>query len=139
MLNFHSSTEVYKAKNYIPDQTNCPSYPDCSAPLCPLDTQSINKSIWYNDEPICCRRNPPHWIKTQIKIKKAKAPNNRYFTLAMLKAVNRVQKGISGISPDQPLNNCKEVERTWIRERLDRKPKIDTAMANSIACKTCNR
>ncbi len=114
--------------------TNCPSYQKCSAPICPLDSTTIDKAIWFPSEDICHIRNTLQWVKTQRKISKVKAPTDRYFTLAMLESINRVQKGISGISPEQNTNKLKEVERTWITSRQHQnKLKKAIGVPNSIA------
>ena len=31
----------------------CPSFERCSAPLCPLDAESVAHGIWYPDEAVC--------------------------------------------------------------------------------------
>lgn len=70
---------------------SCPSYPVCSAPLCPLDEQSLKNGIWYPDEPICNNRlQKPEWIRIQRRIaRKAKIRTN-YFTLEDLQVIKRV-------------------------------------------------
>ena len=98
---------------------DCPKFDDCSAPLCPLQQNTVDGGIWYPDEEICKRRNFQNldWIRKQKAIIKAKAPNDRYFTVEMLKAIKQVRKGIEGIDPDQPLEQGQEAERKWIAEK----------------------
>ena len=55
-------------------------FESCSAPICPLDEQSMKKSIWYPDEDICHKRLGLQWIKIQRRIKKKAKNKDRYFT-----------------------------------------------------------
>lgn len=98
---------------------NCPKFEDCSAPICPLQQNTIDGNIWYPDEDICIakRFQTLPWIKKQKAIAKINAPNDRYFTMEMLEAVRQVRKGIEGINPDQPLEQARAAERTWIKEK----------------------
>ena len=74
------------------------TFEDCKAPICPLDEQSMKKSIWYPDEDICHKRLGLQEIKIQKRIsRKAKNPD-RYFTWKDLK-VARVQNP-RGHNPD---------------------------------------
>jgi len=58
----------------------CPSYEGCSAPICPLDPQSLELGIWLPDEPICRSKKygTAKWIKRQRKIAE-KAKNRDFF------------------------------------------------------------
>ena len=97
---------------------DCPKFDDCSAPLCPLQQNTMDGGIWYPDEEICRRRdfqNLP-WISKQKAIVKAKAPSDRYFTVQMLEAIKQVRKGIEGIDPDQPLEEALKAEKKWVLE-----------------------
>jgi len=101
-------------------QVDCPQFEmGCSAPLCPLDEDSIENRIWYPDEEVCHRRDTPDWVRKQKAIAKVKAPSNKYFTAEMLEAIKQVRKGIGGINPDQPLGQAKEAERKWIVEKKE--------------------
>jgi len=95
---------------------DCPKFEDCSAPICPFLQSTLDGGIWYPDEEICKAKKfwGLDWIKKQKAISKARAPNDRYFTVEMIKAINRVQKGIAGIDPDQPLEEAEKAERNWI-------------------------
>jgi len=98
------------------NKVDCPKFDNCSAPLCPLQENTVEGGIYYPGEEICKRRDFQSlpWIRKQKAIVKAKAPNDRYFTVAMLRAVTRVQKGIEGINSDQPLRQAEEAEETWV-------------------------
>jgi len=81
--------------------TDCKSFIKCSAPICPLDQESLKNCIWYSDEDICNRSPSPLWIKQQKKIvKKCKNPDS-YFTFEMLNRNFIVGKGIEGLDPDK--------------------------------------
>jgi len=96
-------------------QVDCLQFEEgCSAPLCPLDEDSIKDGIWYPDEEVCHRRGAPYWVKRQKAIVKVKALSDKYFTVEMLEAIRQVRKGIEGINPDQPLEQAEEAEGIWI-------------------------
>ena len=99
---------------------DCPSYELCSAPLCPLNEDSLREAVWYPDEDVCrkwhigrqCR-----WVRVQRKIARLPDPERRgYFTHAMLDAVGKVSKGINGIDVDKR-GDKDEQEATWIAKR----------------------
>lgn len=98
------------------NQIDCPHFDNCSAPLCPLQPDTVDGSIWYPDEEICNRKDfqSLDWIANQKAIVKAKAPADKYFSASMLQFIRQVRKGIEGINPDQPLKQAKEAERKWI-------------------------
>lgn len=79
----------------------CKQYERCSAPLCPMDENSL-KCVWYPDEASCISAAHANlqWIKAQRKIVKAAAPANRYFTFEMLKTNCIIRKGIIGLDPN---------------------------------------
>jgi len=100
------------------EHINCPKFEGCSAALCPL-ADNLRDLIWYPDEDICIARKFQilPWVKKQKTIAKAKAPEDRYFTVEMLGAIKQVRKGIEGVSPDQPLEQAEIAERKWIMEK----------------------
>lgn len=104
----------------IENKEECPKFIDgCSAPLCPVDTDSVEGGIWYSDGEICRRRDFQNldWIKRQRQIAKLKVTKDKYFTVPMLQAIKQVRKGIQGINPDQLLEETKKAERKWIAEK----------------------
>lgn len=87
----------------------------CSAPLCPLDEQSLARGIWYCDEDICRARQFARvpWVRTQKKMAKVKASDEFFFTVAMLNSIGRVSKGLKGANPDA----SPDAERQWLEGR----------------------
>jgi hypothetical protein len=77
----------------------CGLYETCTAPLCPLDQDSL-KGIWYPDEEICRSRTHGSlpWIRAQRKIARAEASG--YFNLVILKSIRTIRKGITGLDPN---------------------------------------
>ena len=72
---------------------------------------------------------------------KAKAPSDKFFSVPMLQAVTRIQKGIAGIEPAQPLTEAKKEEQKWILA-FQKRAKLQThkpkRQRNSIAKKRNN-
>lgn len=81
----------------------CNHYETCSAPLCPLDKESLEDGLWFPEEEICRNREfgKLQWVKMQKKIVK-KANPDFYFTFEMLNRNFMVKKNIEGIDPDKP-------------------------------------
>ena len=84
----------------------CKFYENCSAPLCPLDS---GNHVWFPDEGIC--RNKLDWVKNQKKIAKKAKDREGYYTIDMLKQIQRVTAGIVGADPDRVNDDV------WIRGR----------------------
>ncbi len=82
----------------------CRKYESCSAPLCPLDEQSLDYGIWYPDEEVCTTQAHAGltWIKAQKKIVKAGAGHSQYYKFEMLNRGCIIRKGIAGLDPDKP-------------------------------------
>ena len=93
----------------------CPGYQRCSAPLCPLDEDSLRQGIWYPDEEICKSRQHSSalWIKAQKKIARKARRRDRYFTYEMLARNCIITPGIRGLDPDRPRQAQLEV---WLRK-----------------------
>jgi len=100
----------------------CPKYRTCSAPLCPLDKESLQKGIWYPDEAICNneRFKDLRWIKIQREIKKKATHPDRCFTYEMLVKIRTVRKSIRGLDPAKPrgAKNTPYFELNQIEEKL---------------------
>lgn len=96
-------------------EKQCPRYPRCDAPLCPLD-QDIGKGMWFAEEPICPRRQfgQLDMIKTQRKIKKRAGNRSHYFTVEMCTRHCRIRKGIKGLSPSLPRDNEPQRVKRWL-------------------------
>lgn len=103
------------------NELNCPKFEDCSAPLCPLEKNSLKNGVWYADEEICRRKDFQglDWIKRQRAITRLGASPDRYWTIGMLKVIRQVRRGIEGIDPDQPLKQAKEMEEKWTVEKKE--------------------
>ena len=58
----------------------------CSAPLCPMDKDSLRKGIWYTDEEVChCEKYLElRWVKRQLELKAQKAGIDIKYTKCML-------------------------------------------------------
>ena len=73
------------------DATSCSMYEGCSAPICPMDKQSLELAIWMPDEPICGKRGlKVKWLRIQKRIARKAKDTSRYFSLADFQ-VKRVQ------------------------------------------------
>ncbi|MGD1118112.1 MAG: hypothetical protein ABR886_01330 [Dehalococcoidales bacterium] len=83
------------------NNSDCPSFEGCKAPLCPMDDSFKNGAIWYANEDICgaLKYRKDKWRVNQRKIAKlnSKYPVTGYFDIDMLKIVKRVGKGIRGL------------------------------------------
>ena len=98
------------------ERDNCKYAEYCSAPLCPLDRESLKHGIWYPDEEICRLKNSPKWIKNQKKIVKVGAPTNYYFDYQMLNTLKAIRKGIKGKDPDASVKDIQKRDEKIERE-----------------------
>jgi len=74
-------------------------FESCSAPICPLDEQSLKKGIWYPGEEICHKRLGLQWIKIQRRIAKKVKNKDRYFTYKDFQSAKRIRNP-RGHNPD---------------------------------------
>lgn len=95
---------------------SCPNFDSCEALLCPADLKEASQVTWFLDEPVCSRRQPPSWVRTQRKVAKkvGKLTEDEIFergcfSLAMLLHIKAVTKTVQGIPPDHP-----EQETAWL-------------------------
>ena len=98
----------------------CHRFNSCSAPLCPLDPQSLEFGIWFPTEDVCARRfadGTPRWVKLQRRIQRkvGRTYEIGYFTHKMLEVCGKVGAGIRGINPES-LNQDKRIA-AWISAR----------------------
>lgn len=100
----------------------CPRAQNCSAPLCPLDIESLENGMWFSTEEICKFQevNKIQFVKTQRKIAKRtknKNPDNvGFFTYKMLNRNIRVYSSIKGLNPDsQEETQFQRIER-WSKK-----------------------
>ncbi len=83
----------------MPSET-CPSYEGCSAPLCPLDKNSLKNGLWFPDEPICSNLSErTDWIRKQRRVARKAKDTTRYFTFRDLSKMQRISKP-RGHNPD---------------------------------------
>jgi len=99
---------------------DCPYFRKCSAPLCPLDPESLEHGIWYPFEQVCRRRSAPEWVKVQKKIKRKTKNVNRYFTFEMLNRNCVISKGIVGLNPDSRDDEEKQLKK-WFKNHPPKK------------------
>lgn len=79
----------------------CSSFGGCSAPLCPIDSSGDRGATWFADEPLCRKRSPPRWVRTQKKIAKLRlGPKAGCWTVATLSEIKAVRRGIRGLQPE---------------------------------------
>jgi len=99
----------------------CPSFSNCSAPICLLDPTKEN-CIWLPDEEICKKNFPPKWVKNQKKIQKRGKDSNNYYTFKMLKRNCVIAKGITGIIPEGIGRSSLEIrEKNWLKKHPAKK------------------
>jgi len=98
----------------------------CSAPICPLDIESLENGRWFPIEEICKFQevNKVQFVKTQRKIArktKNRDPNDvGFFTYKMLNRNIRIYGSIKGLNPDNP----KETELQRIEKWSKKHPPI---------------
>ncbi|MDR2943068.1 MAG: hypothetical protein LBV17_10795 [Treponema sp.] len=103
--------------------TNCKYLEGCSAPICPRDTEAA-QTVWFADEPVCCLKDSPEWVKRQRKIAKTGVSATAgCFTLSMLEKRYIIGKKITGIEPDATNAERKIAEENWLYRHPPVKPK----------------
>lgn len=107
---------------------DCSKYDTCSAPLCPLDEETLSYGIWYPDEEICTKHAEP-WIKTQKKIAKKAKDIYHYFTLQMLQRNCVIAKNIDGLDPDKP--RADQLKK-WLKTHPSKRVLTDEERANRM-------
>lgn len=92
----------------------CDHFNTCSAPLCPLDNESMEHGIWYSDEEVCkvLRFARLMWIRNQKKIQRKSKDDSTYYTVEMINRKIIIRGGVMGINPNR--DNTKELEQKWI-------------------------
>lgn len=86
----------------IKSKENCNSYRGCVAPMCPLD-ERLENLIWYPSEPVCNARGleDANWRRIQRRINRVADMTDGYFTVADLRKIKAVRKGIKGRNPER--------------------------------------
>jgi hypothetical protein len=108
----------------------CPHFDTCSAPLCPLDGQSLEHGSWFGDEEVCVRRDlHAPWIARQRKI--ARTTDHSFvagsFTHRMLLRDFIVRRGLTGLDPDKGPSDRTEAD--WMKAHRERRPLSDEERA----------
>jgi len=82
------------------ENSGCPSFEGCKAPLCPMDDSFKNGAIWYGGENVCgsLKFRREHWYRIQKRIKKLSIDYKvvGYFDHEILNEIKIVRKGIHG-------------------------------------------
>lgn len=93
---------------------DCYRYEDCSAPICPMDAESLKYCSWFPDEDICKKQPLPGWVKKQRKLSRKMNFENGCFTYKMLNHGCKFYPGTKGINPDK--GPAHEQEEGWIKD-----------------------
>ena len=97
---------------------NCSRFNYFSANLCPLDRRRYER-VWYPDEDYCHRTDiRPDWVNIQMRVKRIVKDKEKFFTVTMLEAIDKVYKGLKGIDPES-----KETPDQWIKKWKDKRKK----------------
>lgn len=89
---------------------DCRYFDTCSAPLCPLDVESLECGLWYPEEDVC-RKSGIDWIRKQRRIKNKTNSPDKYFTHKML--IHNCRISTCGINP---ANDRHKEEKKWISD-----------------------
>ena len=90
---------------------DCLNWKECGVPICPKDSRSTDKSVWFPGEAVCpLRRGIPTWVRIQRRLAKAlKLPvtdNEKvrheygFFSAKMLQCIHKVTDATRGANPD---------------------------------------
>lgn len=95
----------------------CPRFEDCSAPICPMDEQSIKSSNWYPDEDICVVRSFSSlpWVARQRKLQRKVRNRDFFFTHKMLCRNCKVTVATEGIDPDHDYDDLDRDVKKWLQ------------------------
>jgi len=104
--------------------TQCSHFDECSAPICPLDGESIKHAVWYPNEEIC--RSNIHgrllWVKKQRKISRKVRNKDFYFTHEMLCRNCRITAATEGLDPDKTDFNDRQAVKKWLDRHPEKRP-----------------
>ena len=82
-------------------KSKCRYYETCSAPLCPLDQQSLDHGAWFPDEEICRVQPGPAFVKRQKALARKLDFEAGCFTVRMLERRCKATQSLSGLDPDK--------------------------------------
>ena len=109
------------------EMKDCTCRESCSAPLCPLDQESLENGIWYPGEDICTKRGV-EFTARQRRIARTAAGSflQTCFTASMLKHKFAISKGLRGLNPE---TRSPETEKKWFEKHKGRAPLSDEKKA----------
>ena len=101
----------------------CKRFDRCSAPLCPLDEESLGSGIFYPNEEVCqlqafCKLD---WIRNQRKIAKKSRNVDFYFTHRMLEQNCVIGRGIEGLDPDHDISERERDVARWLKQHPEKR------------------
>ena len=93
-------------------KADCTYFDGCSAPICPIDAESVEYCAWFPDEEICRKIGGPEWVLRQKKIaRKADYSFERgCFTVRML--AQKCRMPANGLNPNN--GEPHDLEDEWI-------------------------
>lgn len=115
------------------NEEQCSLFEGCDAPLCPLQENTLESGLWYADEGICRARKFQSlpWIKKQKRIAKlGLTPDDGFFTVRMLTAIQVVTKNLRGADPDDFQSEAK-----WLKQRAEKRATVSQKRGNRKASK----
>jgi hypothetical protein len=126
-------------KNEFDVKEKCKYCNECNAPICPLDAESLNNSLWYSDEDICKVKkfNTLFWVSRQKKIKFLSITPDTYFTTEMLSRKFRMGKKLKGLDPD---GDAKTELEKWLNDhQVSKERKVSDKSRDALKNSTFNR
>ena len=92
----------------------CYRYEICSAPICPLNEESLREGQFFPGEDTCQSREyrREHWARVQRRINRKVRNQDRYFTYEMLLNITKVTLTLKGLDPNRPQ---KEQLAVWLK------------------------
>ena len=95
-------------------KADCTYFDGCSAPICPMDADSVEYCAWFPDEEICRKADVPDWVRRQKKTaKKVDYDFERgCFTMRMLERKCMIKAGTTGVDPNK--GDPHDLEDEWL-------------------------
>lgn len=114
---------------------DCSIYDRCSAPLCPMNSESMRSGAWKADEPICSSRAycTMTMVQIQYKIRKKSKDTDTIYTSDMLNRNIMVTKAITGIDPDVLHEDFEGKVKKFIEKRPEMSDEFRQARRDRIA------
>jgi hypothetical protein len=102
----------------------CQYFDGCSAPVCPMDTQSLIHGAWFANEEICRRGDQAGTPMVRAQKRIAKATKRDFdrgcFNAEMLTKITKIGSATKGLDPETPLTP--ERVAKWISGFKGQKP-----------------